>query len=60
MERVVLDVVYLLGIVVLALVVGLVGRGVEKLWSSSMWSVPCSRSPRSRTWSSPWWSRSAS
>jgi len=31
MERVVLDVVYLLGIVVLALVVGLVGRGVEKL-----------------------------
>jgi hypothetical protein len=31
MERVLLDVVYLLGIVVLALVVGLVGRGVEKL-----------------------------
>ena len=30
-ERVVLDAVYLLGIVVLALVVGLIGRGVEKL-----------------------------
>ena len=31
MERVLLDVVYLLGVVVLALVVGLAGRGVEKL-----------------------------
>ncbi|GIT80140.1 hypothetical protein LLS1_18090 [Leifsonia sp. LS1] len=31
MERVVLDIVYLLGVVVLALVVGLTGRGVEKL-----------------------------
>jgi hypothetical protein len=31
LERVVLDVVYLLVVAVLALVVGLVGRGVEKL-----------------------------
>jgi hypothetical protein len=31
MERVVLDLVYLLAVVVLAFVVALVGRGVEKL-----------------------------
>jgi len=55
-----LDVVYLLGVVVLALVVGLAGRGVEKLWSWSMWSRRCSLSPRSPTWSSPSWSRSGS
>jgi hypothetical protein len=31
MERVLLDIVYLLGVVLLAVVVGVAGRGVEKL-----------------------------
>jgi hypothetical protein len=31
MERVLLDVVYLLGVVLLAIIVGVAGRGVEKL-----------------------------